>query len=245
MQTRLRHQRQQARRLEGHRLATGVGTRDEQRRVRGYQFDVHGCRRIRQPVKIVGIARDDASHEQRMARGEQFEPAILRQLRRDGASDLRQPGLGLQHVELGRHLLGSGHIVVPHPEGVGQRQQDAQHLLGFLRFELHDFVVDLDGRQRLQIQRLAAGRTAVDQAGQRRAMLGLHQEDEAAIALGDDLVLQISGGLFASQVSVQGLPQLRALAPQAVANRSERGAGVDRRHRPRARWHGAQPRFLP
>ena len=161
-----------------------------------------------------------------MARRQQLEAPVLRQLRRHRPGDLRQARLGLQDVEFGRHLLGPGQNVLPQPERVGQRQQDALHFFGFLDLELDDLVVDLDGRQRFQIQRLAAGRTAMDQSGQRRPVLGLHQQHEPPVALGDDLVLQVLRGVLAAQIRVERLTELRALASKPVANRSQRRTGV-------------------
>ncbi len=55
----------------------------------------------------------------------------------------------------------------------------------------HDVVVQRDGGHRLQVQARAAGRGGVHDAGNRLAMLRAHDDDVAAVAVGDDLVLQV------------------------------------------------------
>jgi hypothetical protein len=59
-------------------------------------------------------------------------------------------------------------------------------------FERDDLVVDLDGAERLEVEAGTAARTAVDDARNRRAMLGLDDEHVAAVAVADDLILQIA-----------------------------------------------------
>ena len=76
-------------------------------------------------------------------------------------------------------------------ERIGQREQNAANLLGLLLLERDDVVVDLDGAERLEKQAGAAGGCAVDDAGDRGAMFGAHDEHVAAVAIGDDLILQV------------------------------------------------------
>ena len=103
-------------------------------------------------------------------------------------------------------------------ERVGQRQQDAADLLGFLLLERDDVVVDLDGAERLEKQAGAAGRAAVDDAGNRRAVLGAHDQHVAAVAIGDDLLLQVLRGVLAAQVRLERAAQPRPLLAQPIAN---------------------------
>ncbi len=223
---RLRHQREQAGRLEGDRFAAGIGTGDEQRRLGRHQFDVDGFRRVRQPFEVVGIARHHALHQQRMPCRQQLEAAVAGERGRRGAGHLRQPRLGLQHVELGCDMLVARHLVAARAEAVGELEQDPKHLFGLFRFERDDLVVDLDGGERLEVERLPAGGAAVHETRQRRPMLGLHEQHETAVPLGDDLILQVFRRVAAAQVAVERLAQLRALPPEAIANRAERGARV-------------------
>ena len=54
----------------------------------------------------------------------------------------------------------------------------------------------------------------------------LHDHHVAALAVGDDLLLQVLGGVAAAQEALEGRPQLAALAAQPVADVAQRGAGV-------------------
>ena len=125
-----------------------------------------------------------------------------------------------------RRLDRALQIERPAPELVRQREQDAPDLLGFLLLERHDVVVDLDGAQRLEEQAGAARRTAVDDARDGRAVLGAHHQHEAAVAVGDDLVLQVLRRVAAAQERLERAPQARPLPPQALAHRLQLGAGV-------------------
>ena len=102
-------------------------------------------------------------------------------------------------VELGRDVDRALEIVGPAAERVGQRQQDAADLLGLLLLERDDVVVDLDRLERLEEQAGAAGRGAVHDAGNRRAVLGAHHQHVAAVAVGDDLLLQVLRRVAAAQ----------------------------------------------
>ena len=109
---------------------------------------------------------------------------------------------------------------------IGQRQQDAADLLRLLLLERDDVVVDLDGAQRLEEQARAAGRAAVHDARNRGSMLGAHDQHVAAVAIGDDLLLQILRRVRAAQVRLERRPQLRALAAQASRMRASSGLAL-------------------
>jgi hypothetical protein len=132
----------------------------------------------------------------------------------------------LQDVELGRGLDRPLHVAGALPERVGQRQQDAADFLGFLLFERDDVVVDFDRAERLEKQTGAAGRRAVDDAGDAGAVLGLDHQDVAAVALGDDLILQVLRRVLAAQVRLERAAQPRPLLAQALADDLQLGAGV-------------------
>ena len=102
--------------------------------------------------------------EQRVARRLQLERAVGRQRRLDAVDRLREARPRLQHVELGRRLDRPLQVGGARAERVGQRQQDAADLLGFLLLERDDVVVDLDGAERLEKQARAARRRAVHDA---------------------------------------------------------------------------------
>ena len=101
------------------------------------------------------------------------------------------------------------------------------HLFALLLLERHDLVVDLDRAQRLQIEAGAAAGAAVDDAGNRRAVLGLDDEHVAAVAVADDLILQILRGVLAAQIRFERRAQARPLLAQLRAQpRQLRAGGV-------------------
>ena len=57
-------------------------------------------------------------------------------------------------------------------------------------------------------------------------MLGLHDEHVAAVALGDDLILQVLRGLLATQIRLERAAQPRPLLAQPLANELQLGARV-------------------
>jgi hypothetical protein len=124
-------------------------------------------------------------------------------------------------------------------EPIGERQQNPEDLLALALLELDDVVVDLDGGGRLEEQAGAAGRTAVDDAGHVAAVLGAHQQHEAAVPLGDDLVLQVLRRLLAARELLEGVPQ--PLAQAAQRSRMPRAPGWPRpAPRPTRRWRRAR-----
>ena len=125
---------------------------------------VAGRGRGRQPV-------GDGADQQRVPGGVQFDDALVRHRRLDAADELREPRLRLDDVELGGALEGALEVEGPAAERVGQREQDPADFRGFLLLERDDVVVDLDRAERLEIEAGPARGTAVDDAGDRRAVL--------------------------------------------------------------------------
>ncbi len=111
-------------------------------------------------------------------------------------------------------------------ERVGQRQQNPADLLGFLLLERDDVVVDLDRAERLEKQARAAARAAVDDARNRGAVLGADDQHVAAVAVGDDLLLQVLRGVLAAQVRFERPAQPRPLLAQPIADASQLRARV-------------------
>ena len=71
-----------------------------------------------------------------------------------------------------------------------QFAQNAEHLARFFFLQAHQFVVQIDGFERLEKQRLAGGTRAVDHAGQLAALAGNHRHHKALVADGDVFFLQ-------------------------------------------------------
>ena len=120
-------------------------------------------------------------------------------------------------VELGCRVDGLSKLDRLEPERVGQVPQNAMHLFALLLLERHDLVVDLDRAERLEIEAGAAAGAAVNDAGNRRAMLGLDDEHVAAVAVADDLILQIARGVLAAQIRFERRSQTRPLLAQLRA----------------------------
>ncbi len=137
--------------------------------------------------------------------------------RRDARRETRQAHLGLQDVELGGRVDRLSQLDRFGPEEVRQLPENAMDFFPLLLFERDDLVVDLDGAERLEVEAGAAARTAVDDSWNRRAMLGLDDQHVAAVAVADDLVLQIARGVLTPQIGFERRPQPRPLLPQVRA----------------------------
>ena len=174
----------------------------------------------------VGQTGRDVGHQQRVAGGQQLERAVGRQSGLHTVDDRRESGLGLDDVQVRRRLDGALQVEGAPPELIGQLQQDAPDFLRFLLLERDDVVVDLDRAQRLEEQAGAARRRAVDDARDRRAVLRAHDEDEAAVAVGDDLILEVLRRVAVAQERLERAAQPRLLASQAVAHRPQFRAGI-------------------
>ena len=122
------------------------------------------------------------------------------------------------------------------PDLVAEHIQDALDLVLLVELALPPAVVELDDLQRLDEERLAAGRGVVDDARQLRAGVGANRDDVAAIARGDDRVLEHRGVLAAGDERIEPVhqPAVRDadLAPDAAELRAGRvehvAAGTDR-----------------
>ena len=167
-----------------------------------------------------------AAHQQRMSSSLQLERSVSGDDRFDGARHQREPRARLDDVQRGGDFDRSLELVRPRAEGIGQREQDALHLLRLLLLERDDVVVDLDGLERLDEQAGAAGGAAVNDAGNRGSMFGANHQHVATVAVGDDLFLQILRGFASAQERIERGPQALFLSAQALADRRERRAGV-------------------
>ena len=86
--------------------------------------------------------------------------------------------------------------------------------------------------KRLEKQARAARRCAVHDAWNRAAMLRLDDQDVAAVAFGDDLILQVFRRLLAAQEGLERAAEPRPLFALALADQFQLGARVIR-HVPR------------
>ncbi len=218
VQAGLRHERQQPRALERHRLAARVGAGDDEHPRRRDQHEVHrhGRGRRRRVRLAVGDQRAHRRHEQRVPRRAELEPAVGGQRGLDAVAEAREARFGLDDVQLHGRLDRARQLRRPAAEGVGEPEEDAADLVAFLLLERDDLVVDLDRAQGLEVQARAARRGAVHDAGDGGAVLGADHQDVAPVAVGDDLVLQVLRRLPAAQERLQRAAQARPLLAQPV-----------------------------
>ena len=179
----LGHQRQQAQGLEGHGLAAGVGTGDDQG-VKGVpQLDVDGHRRLGVQQGVAGLA--------------QMDGPVPADLRPHGVHLVAQLAPGEDQVQVDQGVVVPLDVLPVGGSLGGELRQDAVDLLLLLGLQLNILVVGLDHPHRLHEQRGSGGGDVVDQSRQVALVLRLHRYHEAAVPLGDDGLLQnfpIAGG---------------------------------------------------
>ena len=230
VQAGLGHQDQQPGRLQGDGLAAGVRPRHDEGAGRRSDGDVdghraRGLRLARGGVAPVRGPRPHRRDEQGMARRRQLDARVGRERRLHAVDESREPGAGLDDVELGGGRDGAAQVQPAAPQPVRQGQQDAPDLVGLVLLEGDDVVVDLDRAQRLEEQAGPASRAAVHDAGDRASMLRAHEEHEAPVAFGDDLFLQVLRRVAAAQERGERVPEALPLLPQPFAD----GAQLRRR----------------
>jgi len=187
-EARLCHQRHEPHRLHRDGLAAGVGAGDDERRKLAAhpQVDGHHLRGV----------------DQRMPPRDDVDAPLGVQLWFHRLHLAAEECLGEDHVELRQDVQVVYDEVGVRRDLGGERGQDALDLLFLLRRPLLQVVARLHHRHRLDEQRRAACGLVVNQPGDIGAALGLDRQHIAAVALGDDGVLQILG-LLAPQKGVQ------------------------------------------
>jgi hypothetical protein len=84
-------------------------------------------------------------------------------------------------------------------------------LFALLLLQGHDLVVDFNRAERLEIKTGAAAGAAVNDAGDRRAVLCLDHEHVAAVAVAHHLILQIARRILAAKIRFERRSQTRPL----------------------------------
>ncbi len=194
------------------------------------QDDIDGTgdrARVRDPardrVRAIGsrLLRDvppDRRDEQRVPRRAQFEAAVGRDRGLDAVDGDRELRARLQHVELGRRANRPLEIVAAGGGSASaSAEKDPTDLFGLLLLERDDVVVDFDGAERLEKEAGAAAGAAVDDPGNRGPVLGSDDEDVPAVAIGDDLLLQVLRRVLAAQIRLERAAQPRALLAKPIA----------------------------
>ncbi len=195
-QTCLSHHGQQGGGLEGDGFAAGVGSADDELAGLGGEFQ------SKRDDTATGGAK--TFFKQRMAGGLKVEAAG-----RDGGGYTLvvagKAGAGLQGIYQGEYARafhkGFG-ITADH---VSEGDEDAVDFSLFLFEKADELVVLLDGFEGLDVDGLAGGTGAVDDAGDAALELGANGNDEAVAADGDEVVL---GGAVAGELAEGGAEAL-------------------------------------
>ena len=177
----LRHQRKQPRGLERDRFPPGVRAADHQHVVLPVQFERNGDRGP--PRAAQGVL------EHRVPRIDQFAGPVFRDPRRDALELLGEEGSRLGDIQLGDQLEKGAQGIGAAPEDVGQGAEDTGDFDPLLLPEADEVVVLVDDGHRFHEGCLPAGGEPVHDAGDPGARIGPDRDDEAAVAEGDDVLL--------------------------------------------------------
>jgi len=216
----LDHESQKPQGLQSHRLAAGVGAgNDEKAPFRGqFQIDGHHV-----PSICLAAALLD---QEGMAGLAEIDAAFRAPDGFPGPELLGKPGLGLNGVQFGEDGQGEMHIVQIGPQEVGE---PAQHRLFFPFFPVVEEVqgvVVLHHGQGLEIEGGLGLGLVVDDAGDGALVVGLDRNDVAAVALGNDGILQdvliFRGKKTLFDLTVDALPGFG----QFPAHLGQAGAGL-------------------
>ena len=137
---------------------------------------------------------------------------------------MREGHLGLNDVELGGGIEHLPQLDGLCAETVGQQPQNSMNFFPLLLLERHDVIVDFHRAQRLEVQAGTAARAAMNDSGNGRAVLRLHDQHVAAVAIGHHLILQIPRRLFAAQVRLERGAQAGPLLAKLGAKPVQLGA---------------------
>ena len=212
----LRHQAEQAHGLQGHGLAAGVGAADQQRAAVAGEFERDGDGTLAAAAQHVG--------EQRVARV--LEVEALAEAGNDAIEIVGELRLAEDQFEFCDGDQGLADGIAVGAQAVGHLEQDAVDLAHFLFGEAHEFVVEVDGLERFDKERVAAGTGGVDHAIDLAALSGNHRDDEALIADGDELLLQHAFLAVGAEEALERFVDGFFLALDIAAEAREGDAGV-------------------
>ena len=139
---------------------------------------------------------------------------------------LGEAGLGELQFELAENIDGDEDGLGLLAEAGGHFEQDAVNLALLVFEQADEFVVLLDGFQRLDEDGLAAGTGSVDDALDAALLLGFDGDDEAVATDGDQLVLQGVALGEAAEIAAQRVLDGAALLFDFAADGGQGGRGV-------------------
>ena len=143
-----------------------------------------------------------------------------------GAERLAQSTLGEGEVDLGEDVDGGGDVGGAFAHGFGEIAQDALHLSPLLQAELAPLVAHLDDLKRLQEDGGAGGGDVVDDSRYLGAHLRLDGDDVAAIAQGDDRLLEGAAVGARADELLQAMGEAVVGLADVAAELGEDGRGV-------------------
>ncbi|GBD15933.1 hypothetical protein HRbin26_00828 [bacterium HR26] len=143
--------------------------------------------------------------------------ARLEELGLNGPLVERQASLGQRQVDGSGRFHCAVKVVGSRRDLIGQGAEDALDLMLLGELQLAPPVVEFDDLQRLNEEGLPAGRDVVRDPGHQVAAIGTHRNHVAALAHGDDRILDRLGDVRARQQPAKPLEQplvgLLQLAP--------------------------------
>ena len=188
------HEGKETHGLQCHRLAAGIGAGDDE------------------GVEVLPEPQGDGHHllpvDQGMTGVHQFQTALLVELGPDAALLPSQDGLGEDAVETPQQQEAVVQLVRIGLQQGGQPRQYALDLLLLVQQKLLILVPQLHHRRRLDEQGLARAALVMDEARDLPPMLRLHRDGVAAVAHGDDGILQILLIPGAADDAVELVPHL-------------------------------------
>ena len=173
-----------------------------------------------------GALAPPAQHvgQQRMARVLQVE--ALAEARNRAIEIVGETRLAEDQFQLGHGDQSLPDGIAVGAQAVGHLQQDAVDLAHLLFGEAHQFVVEVDGFQRLHKQRVPAGTRGMNHAIDLAALSGNHRNHEALVADGDELLLQHAFLAVGAQEALQRFVNRFLLPLDIAAQAAQRDAGM-------------------
>ena len=158
----------------------------------------------------------------------QHHPALaVSDKRRDHTIEIaRERCLREQQVQLADHLHRPANIGRMRTELIRNLAQDAKDFALLFFAQPHEFVVEIDGIQRLDEQRLTAAACAMDNAVDPPLLPGNHRDDEPIVSNRDVLFLQYALVAVRLQESFERLMNRTLLLIDVPAQPVERDARI-------------------
>ncbi len=161
-----------------------------------------------------------------MARVFQAQP--LAEVRNDAIELRREARLAEDQLQLRHGHQRAANRIAVRAHAVGHFEQDAVDFARFFFRQLRQLVVEVDGFERLDEQRVAAGADAVDDAVELAPLPGDHRHHEALVADGDEFFLEHAFLAVRAKKPLERFLNGFLLALHVAAHAGQRDTGVVR-----------------